>query len=140
MAAHPNQLAALRPGGGAERGVPFHSNSHPICTGLTKAGEPCRATAAYGTDRCIAHGARRAKPDPRRAYVNGALAALHAARRDLFGGAFPRELMAQDAWQHAETLRPGDRARAQADLATAWHARGQDGGAQWRRVVSEVTG
>lgn len=85
--------------------------------------------------------ARKAARGEYATHKSGLIAGDVALREVLeqLGGGWPPDLAREPLFADPPGDNPGARAQAQADLARAWMARENDGGAAWRAVVRRLT-
>ena len=139
----PQSLANLRPVSATpERarafakvhGIGGPMDKRPRCTGTRKDGQPCGDLAAFGTGRCVRHGARRLAGLPgnqRARAARNAVAVLQATPQ-------PLDLIRSKPWADAQNV-PGYAARMArlANLATAWQTGTETGDwGPWRRLTT----
>ena len=110
----------------------FGSGRHQQCAATARSGERCKLPAAYGTPKCIKHGARRYKgtPDsPNRDVLQ--------ARNWLTQNPPPRDLTSHPEWLRTDTLGPRAGLMTKMKLAIAWQAAQHGDWTLWRRATSD---
>ena len=128
----PAQLANLRPlsadpakASAQAKKTGFGTGTAKQCEATAKSGQRCKCPAAYGTPKCVKHGARRYKGTPPSPWAH-----LWAARRALARLDPDPELIRNPAWANARNV------AARYALAVAWQA-AQDGNpAPWRNLTT----
>lgn len=114
----------------AGRTYGFGSGKHTQCAGTTRSGERCKSPAAYGTPKCLKHGARTYKgtpPSPNRDVMQ--------ARWWLAQNPPPRDLISHPEWLKTDTLGPRAGLLRKMALAVAWQATLNGEWALWRDLL-----
>ena len=124
------RLAALRKIN-ASRAAPtrhFGMGFHRRCNATRTDGQPCRGWAAFGTPKCIKHGARRLAgvPSPNRE--------VRAARNWLMENRPPVELTRTPEWQATDRLGSKNGILRKMVLVAAWQAAQHGDWRHWRML------
>ena len=108
----------------------FGSGKLKRCAGINKGGGRCGAPAAYGTDKCVKHGARKlaGKDSP-----NRDVRAAREAIKDV-----PRELEQTPEWQATDAMGSRKGLMRKAALLAAWRQTEKGNWAAWRMLTRKL--
>ena len=106
----------------------FGSGHQRLCAGMAKHGGRCRNVAAFGTDKCIKHGARKlaGKPSPNRD--------VREARESIKN--VPRDLQRTAEWLATDTMGARTGLLRKASLLAAWRQAEQGDWGPWRNLTT----
>lgn len=109
----------------------FGMGFHKRCIATRTDGQPCRGWAAFGTPKCIKHGARSYKGTPPPPAINRQ---VRAARNWLMYNPPDRELVRTPEWQATDRLGSKNGILRKMVLVAAWQAAQHGDWRHWRML------